>query len=65
MIGAALEMLLRGSNYELLGRARSAAEANREVTRQKPTSSCSTSTCPTVPGSTFSAASRAHVRGRA
>ena len=36
MIGAALEMLLRGSSYELLGRARSAAEANREVTRQKP-----------------------------
>jgi len=36
MIGAALEMLLRGSNYELLGRARSAAEANREVSRRKP-----------------------------
>lgn len=36
MIGAALDMLLRGSSYELLGRARSLAEANREITRQKP-----------------------------
>jgi two-component system, NarL family, nitrate/nitrite response regulator NarL len=36
MIGAALDMLLRGSSYELLGRARSAAEANREIARQKP-----------------------------
>lgn len=36
MIGAALDMLLRGSNYELLGRARSIAEANREILREKP-----------------------------
>jgi DNA-binding NarL/FixJ family response regulator len=36
MIGAALDMLLRGSSYELLGRARSAAEANREISRVKP-----------------------------
>ncbi|MEA3059978.1 MAG: two-component system, NarL family, nitrate/nitrite response regulator NarL [Sphingomonadales bacterium] len=36
MIGAALDMLLRGSSYELLGRARSAAEASREIARLKP-----------------------------
>jgi two-component system nitrate/nitrite response regulator NarP len=36
MIGAALDMLLRGSSYELVGRARSVAEANREIVRQKP-----------------------------
>src|SRR5947208_11584689 len=36
MIGAALDMLLRGSSYELLGRARTVAEANREISRQKP-----------------------------
>jgi DNA-binding NarL/FixJ family response regulator len=36
MIGAALDMLLRGSDYELLGRARSVAEAGREIPRQKP-----------------------------
>ena len=36
MIAAALDMLLRGSSYELLGRARSAAEANREIARVKP-----------------------------
>lgn len=36
MIGAALDMLLRGSAYELLGRARSVAEANREILREKP-----------------------------
>ena len=36
MIGAALDMLLRGSDYELLGRARSVAEANREIARLKP-----------------------------
>jgi two-component system nitrate/nitrite response regulator NarP len=36
MIGAALDMLLRGSSYELLGRARSTAEANREIARLKP-----------------------------
>jgi len=36
MIGAALDMLLRGSSYELLGRARSAAEANREIAKLKP-----------------------------
>lgn len=36
MIGAALDMLLRGSSYELLGRARSAAEATREIAKLKP-----------------------------
>ena len=36
MIGAALEMLLRGSSYELLDRARSVAEANRAILREKP-----------------------------
>jgi two-component system nitrate/nitrite response regulator NarP len=36
MIGAALDMLLRGSSYELLGRARSIAEASREIARLKP-----------------------------
>jgi DNA-binding NarL/FixJ family response regulator len=36
MIGAALDMLLRGSSYELLGRARSVSEAGREISRLKP-----------------------------
>ena len=36
MIGAALDMLLRGTGYEVLGRARNVAEANREVARLKP-----------------------------
>ena len=36
MIGAALEMLLRDSDYELLGRARTAAEANRKLSSLKP-----------------------------
>lgn len=36
MIGAALEMLLRGTDYEVLGRARSVAEANSALSRQKP-----------------------------
>lgn len=36
MIGAALDMLLRGSTYELLERARSVAEANRAILREKP-----------------------------
>ena len=36
MIGAALEMLLRGSEYELLDRARTAAEAVRQIARVKP-----------------------------
>ena len=36
MIGAALEMLLRESDYELLGRARTAAEASKQVTALKP-----------------------------
>lgn len=36
MIGAALEMLLRESNYELLGRARTAAEASKQISAQKP-----------------------------
>lgn len=36
MIGAALEMLLRESEYELLGRARTAAEANKQISGMKP-----------------------------
>jgi two-component system nitrate/nitrite response regulator NarL len=36
MIGAALEMLLRGSDYELVGRARTGAEALSQVQRVKP-----------------------------
>ena len=36
MIGAALEMLLRESDYELLGRARSAAEGSRQIAALKP-----------------------------
>jgi two-component system, NarL family, nitrate/nitrite response regulator NarL len=36
MIGAALEMLLRGSDYELLGRARSVAEAGKRIGALKP-----------------------------
>lgn len=36
MIGAALEMLLRDTDYELLGRARSVAEANTKLAKLKP-----------------------------
>jgi two-component system nitrate/nitrite response regulator NarP len=36
MIGAALEMLLRDTDYELLGRARSVAEANSMIGKLKP-----------------------------
>lgn len=36
MIGAALEMLLRGSEYELLERARTAAEATKQIAKEKP-----------------------------
>jgi two-component system, NarL family, nitrate/nitrite response regulator NarL len=36
MIAAALEMLLRESDYELLGRARTVAEANRQISKLKP-----------------------------
>lgn len=36
MIGAALEMLLRGTDYEVLGRARSVAEANSALAKQRP-----------------------------
>jgi DNA-binding NarL/FixJ family response regulator len=36
MIGAALEMLLRGTDYELLGRARNVAEANSKLSKLKP-----------------------------
>ena len=36
MIGAALEMLLRESNYEFLGRARTAAEGSKQITALKP-----------------------------
>jgi two-component system nitrate/nitrite response regulator NarP len=36
MIGAALEMLLRESDYELLGRARTVSEANKQVASLKP-----------------------------
>lgn len=36
MIGAALELLLRETDYELLGRARTAAEAYRQIAKAKP-----------------------------
>ena len=36
MIGAALEMLLRESDYELLGRARTAAEGTKQIGALKP-----------------------------
>ncbi|HKP35203.1 MAG TPA: response regulator transcription factor [Sphingomicrobium sp.] len=36
MIAAALEMLLRETDYDLLGRARTAAEANKQIARLKP-----------------------------
>ncbi|MBW0006155.1 MAG: response regulator transcription factor [Sphingomonas sp.] len=36
MIAAALEMLLRESDFELLGRARTVAEANKQVSSLKP-----------------------------
>ena len=36
MIGAALEMLLRNSDYELLERARTASEANKQIAKLKP-----------------------------
>ena len=36
MIAAALEMLLRETDYQLLGRARSVAEANSQLSRLKP-----------------------------
>lgn len=36
MIAAALEMLLRETDYELLGRARSAADANAQLSKRKP-----------------------------
>jgi two-component system nitrate/nitrite response regulator NarP len=36
MIGAALQMLLRGTDYELLERARNVAEAARRIARLKP-----------------------------
>ena len=36
MIAAALEMLLRESDYELLGRARNVAEANNALAKQRP-----------------------------
>jgi two-component system nitrate/nitrite response regulator NarL len=36
MIAAALEMLLRGTDYELVGRARSGAEALEQVAQLKP-----------------------------
>ena len=36
MIAAALEMLLRESDFELLGRARTVAEANKQVASLKP-----------------------------
>ena len=36
MIAAALDLLLRGSDYELIGRARSGAEALDQVQRTKP-----------------------------
>ena len=36
MIGAALDVLLRGTDYELIGRARSGSDALAEAKRQKP-----------------------------
>jgi two-component system nitrate/nitrite response regulator NarL len=36
MIGAALEMFLRDSDYELLGRARTAAEASKQISSHRP-----------------------------
>jgi DNA-binding response OmpR family regulator len=36
MIGAALQMLLRDSDYELLDRARTAAEAIKQIGKLKP-----------------------------
>jgi two-component system nitrate/nitrite response regulator NarL len=36
MIGAALDMLLRDTDYEVLGRARTAAEATTMINREKP-----------------------------
>ena len=36
MIAAALEMLLRGTSYEVLERARTAAEANKLISKLKP-----------------------------
>ena len=36
MIGAALDMLLRESDYQLLGRAKTAAEANKQISALKP-----------------------------
>jgi len=36
MIGAALGMLLRETDYQLLGRARTAAEANKQISTLKP-----------------------------
>lgn len=36
MIGAALDMLLRDTDYELMGRARTASEANNQLSRTKP-----------------------------
>ena len=36
MIAAALEMLLRETNYEMLGRARSVSEANKQIGKLKP-----------------------------
>jgi two-component system nitrate/nitrite response regulator NarP len=36
MIGAALEMLLRNTDYELLERARTATEANKQIAKLKP-----------------------------
>jgi two-component system nitrate/nitrite response regulator NarP len=36
MIGAALEMLLRETDYELLGRTRTAAEATKQIAALKP-----------------------------
>lgn len=36
MIGAALEMLLRGTDYEVIGRVRTVAEANSSLARHKP-----------------------------
>ena len=40
MIGAALEMLLRNTDYQLLGRARSVAEAGSAISNTNLSSCC-------------------------
>ena len=58
MIGAALEMLLRDTDYELLGRARTVAEATTAIGKQKPDLCCSTCNLPDGSGIDVLGASR-------